>query len=34
MTPIRFFTDEDIHGHVAPQLCAHGIDAISTPEAG
>ena len=33
MTPIRFFTDEDVYGLVAPQLRAAGLDAISTPEA-
>jgi hypothetical protein len=34
MTPIRFFTDEDMYGAVAPQLRRHGFDAVSTPEAG
>jgi hypothetical protein len=33
MTPIRFFTDEDVYGHVAPRLRVEGIDALSTPEA-
>jgi hypothetical protein len=34
MSPIRFFTDEDMHGALAPALRAANIDAISTPEAG
>jgi hypothetical protein len=34
MSLISFFTDEDVYGHVAEQLRAAGIDAISTPEAG
>jgi hypothetical protein len=34
MTPIRFFTDEDVYGQVAVQLRAAGFDALSTPEAG
>jgi hypothetical protein len=34
MTPLRFFTDEDMHGPVAPALRVAGIDAVSTPEAG
>jgi hypothetical protein len=34
MTAIRFFTDEDIFGAVAPALRRAGFDAISTPEAG
>jgi hypothetical protein len=32
MTPIRFFMDEDVHGEVAAQLRALGLDSISTPE--
>jgi hypothetical protein len=32
MSSIRFFTDEDIHGHVAARLRAANFDAISTPE--
>src|SRR3954451_19070992 len=34
MSLIRFFTDEDVYGHVAVQLRAAGFDAVSTPEAG
>ena len=34
MTPVRFFTDEDIHRAVASQLRAAGFDALSAPEAG
>lgn len=34
MTSIRFFTDEDIYGTVAPALRRAGVDALSTPEAG
>jgi hypothetical protein len=34
MSTLRFFTDEDIYGAVAPALRRAGIDAISTPEAG
>ena len=33
MNPIRFFTDEDVYGVIAPQLRTAGYDAISTPEA-
>lgn len=33
MEPIKYFTDEDVHGQVAVQLRASGFDAISTPEA-
>lgn len=33
MTSIRFFTDEDVYGSVAPKLREKGLDAISTPEA-
>src|SRR4051794_35690905 len=34
MTPIRFFTDEDVYGQVAVHLRAAGFDAVATPEAG
>jgi Domain of unknown function (DUF5615) len=34
MTAIRFFTDEDVYGAIAPALRRAGFDAISTPEAG
>ena len=34
MASIRFFTDEDIFGIVAPALRQHGYDAVSTPEVG
>ena len=34
MTPIRFFTDEDVYGAIAPALRAAGFDAVSTPEVG
>ena len=34
MSAIRFFTDEDIYGAVAPALRRARINAISTPEAG
>ena len=33
MSAIRFFTDEDVYGDVAPALRRVGIDAMSTPEA-
>jgi hypothetical protein len=33
MSAIRFFTDEDVYGAVAPALRREGIDAVSTPEA-
>jgi hypothetical protein len=33
LTRIRFFTDEDVYGSVAPKLRERGLDAISTPEA-
>ena len=33
MAPIRFFTDEDVYGSVAPKLREKGLDAASTPEA-
>jgi hypothetical protein len=34
MSQIRFFTDEDVHGAIAPHLRAAGFDAVSSPEAG
>jgi hypothetical protein len=34
MSLLRFFTDEDVYGAVAPALRREGIDAVSTPEAG
>ena len=34
MSPVRFFTDEDIYGTVAIALRRAGFDAVSTPEAG
>jgi hypothetical protein len=34
MTALRFFTDEDVYGAIAPALCRSGFDAISTPGAG
>lgn len=34
MAAIRFFTDEDVYGSIAPALRAKGCDALSTPEAG
>jgi hypothetical protein len=34
MTAIRFFTDEDLYGAIAPALRNRGLDAVSTPEAG
>ena len=34
MTAIRFFTDEDVYGAIAPGLRQMGVDALSTPEAG
>lgn len=33
MTPIRFFTDEDVYGSVARRLRELGFEATSTPEA-
>ena len=33
MAPIRFYTDEDVYGSVAPKLREKGFDAVSTPEA-
>ena len=34
MTQIRFFTDEDVYGGVAPALRKAGFDAVSSPESG
>ena len=34
MARIRFFTDEDVYGAIAPSLRRSGFDAISTPESG
>ena len=34
MTAIRFFTDEDVYGSIAPALRRAGFNAVSTPEAG
>jgi len=34
MASLRFFTDEDVYGAVAPALRRAGFDAVSTPEAG
>ena len=34
MARVRFFTDEDIYGAVAPALRRFGFDAASRPEAG
>jgi hypothetical protein len=34
MTAVRFFTDEDVYGSIAPALRRAGFAAISTPEAG
>jgi len=31
---IRFFTDEDVYGSIAPALRESGYDAVSTPEVG
>lgn len=31
---IRFFTDEDVYGSIAPALRGSGYDAVSTPEVG
>ncbi|MEX0714674.1 MAG: DUF5615 family PIN-like protein [Pirellulales bacterium] len=33
MAHVRFFTDEDVYGAVAPALRKAGFDALSTPEA-
>ncbi len=33
MASIRFFTDEDVYGSIAPALRRSGFDAMSTPEA-
>lgn len=34
MSTLRFFTDEDVYGAVAPALRRAGVDAVSTPEVG
>ena len=34
MTLVRFFTDEDVYGSIAPALRGAGFDAVSTPESG
>jgi hypothetical protein len=34
MAALRFFTDEDVYGSIAPGLRAAGYDAVSTPEVG
>jgi hypothetical protein len=34
MASIRFFTDEDVYGAIAPSLRKSGVDVISTPETG
>jgi hypothetical protein len=34
MSRIRFFTDEDIYGSIAPALRKAKLDAVSTPEVG
>jgi hypothetical protein len=34
MMPLRFFTDEDVYGAIAPALRDAGFNALSTPEAG
>ena len=34
MSDMRFFTDEDVYGAIAPALRRAGIDAVSTPELG
>lgn len=34
MTQVRFFTDEDMYGAIAPALRLAGIDAVSSPEVG
>jgi hypothetical protein len=34
MSQVRYFTDEDVYGVLAPQLRGAGFDAVSTPEAG
>jgi hypothetical protein len=34
VTPIRFFTDEDVYGGIATALRSRGFDAVSSPEAG
>ncbi|MEX0613300.1 MAG: DUF5615 family PIN-like protein [Pirellulales bacterium] len=34
MSDVRFFTDEDVYGVIAPILRRAGFDDVSTPEAG
>jgi len=34
MAKVRFLTDEDIYGAIAPAMRKAGFDAVSTPEAG
>lgn len=34
MSTISIYTDEDMHGQVAPQLRRRGFDTLSTPEVG
>jgi len=34
MSRLRFFTDEDVYGAIAPALRRAGIDSLSTPESG
>ena len=34
MSALRFFTDEDVYGAIAPALRRAGVDAVSTPETG
>jgi hypothetical protein len=34
VSPIRFFTDEDVYGAIAPTLRRAGFDAVSVPEVG
>jgi hypothetical protein len=34
MSPIHIYTDEDVHGSVAPALVRRGIQATSTPAHG
>jgi hypothetical protein len=34
VTPIRFFTDEDVYSAIALALRKTGFDAVSTPEVG
>jgi hypothetical protein len=34
MAAIRFFTDEDVYGAIAPAIRTAGFDAVATPEVG